>query len=467
MTVSRRRFAATGVALALALTLGACTPGGGSGETAETTIAGTTPLTVQNQATWSAEVLEDAPIRLTSNGVLTFSASASVAGETYVPVLLSSKDGSVRWSGEPVESATMPGLEWVDHGDAKWAVARVRVENTVSLYAWNGLASRAETPMSSSTSFEGKKTPPKVHFSGSGVLVTGADKTAAEPLIFWPKDASLTRYKGGPKRGGDVGTPIGVYGSGFLVSFPSGGFSLATANGGWSSASSPPEGGNPQSGVVLAQGDGYVISEWSRPSDQEDETNILAVHSASSGRLFAQYEMTPEEVELLEAQKSDGAALVTEGARWLVWGQFGFDLHDGGGTVYDLGGGRPTAVIDSMLYVRDASSTIPLPDESREEVPESPAPPDGGGAEPPDGGGETSAPEETPVPTGSPAPSDGGGGEVANEVPEGFTGVTGIDMQTSQPLSGVPSMFPIGRTETGQIILLDESKQSIHSVGLR
>lgn len=459
MTVSRRRFAATGVALALALTLGACTSDDGGGQESHADIEGITPLTVQREATWSAQVMDGAPVQVTSLGVLTFSAEESVEGEAYAPVLLSPEDGTARWTGVPVESEAMPELEWVDQGEAKWAVAKVASGNTVSLYAWNGLASHAETPFSSSSSFEGEDSAPHVAFSGSGVLVRGADKTAAEPLIFWPKDASLTRYTGGPERGGDVGIPVGVYGSGFLVTFSGGGFSLATATGGWSSESVPPEGANPQSGVVLAQGDGFIVSEWARPSDQDDGTTILAVHSASSGRLFAQYDVAEEDASILEAQKSDGAALVTEGSRWLAWGQFGFDLYGGDGGVYDLGQGTPTAIIDGMLYVRDAYSPVPQPEES-------PAPSDGGGEAPSssDGGGEPTA---TTEPSDGGGASDAGGATLDPEAPGGFMGITGIDMRTSQPLSGVPSMYPIGTTSTGQIILRDDTKQSIHSVGLR
>lgn len=450
MTVSRRRFAATGVALALALTLGACTSGDDEQGANSVAIDGVAPLTVQKEATWTSAILEGAPVRITPLGLLTFSAEESVEGESYAPVLLSSENGSPRWTGEPITSETMPSLDWVQQGEAKWAVAKTVEGNKASLYSWNGLASHANTSLTSSTSFEGKKKPPTVTVSPSGVLVTGADKTAAEPLIFWPKDASTTRYKGGPERDKKAGVPIGAYGSGFLVSFPDGGFSLATSTGGWTSTSTAPENANPKSGVVLTQGHGFVISEWTRPSDQDDGTTVLAVHSVSSGRLFAQYEVPEDEADILKAQKSDGAALVTDDSRWLVWGQIGFDLNKGDARVYNLEQGAPTAVVDNMLYVRNAYTLIPQPDAS-------PAPSDGGG-EASDGGGDETA-------SASPEPSDTE--TIDPEAPDGFSGVTGIDLLTSQPLSGLPSVYPIGRSSTGQIILRDDSKQAIYSVGLR
>lgn len=451
MTVSRRRFAATGVALALTLALGACTPGDeGSQGPEAVSIEGVAPLTVQEEGAWTASVLEDAPVKVTSHGVLTFSAEESVPGKSYVPVLLSSETGSPRWTGEAITSEAMPTLDWVQQGHDRWAVAKTVAGNKVSLYSWNGLASHAEAGITASNSFEGKKKPPTVTISPSGVLVTGADKTAAEPLIFWPKDASTTRYKGGPERGGKAGVPIGVYGSGFLVAFPGGGFSLATATGGWTSTSATPNNANPQSGAVLTQWHGFVISEWTRPSDQDDGTTVLAVHSASSGRLFAQYEVPKEEASVLAAQKADGASLVTDDSRWLVWGQIGFDLNKGGATVYGLEQGVPTAVVDDMLYVRDAYTLIPQPDAT-------PAPSDGGG-EASDGGGDEPA-------SASPEPS--AEETIDPEAPDGFRGVTGIDLLTSQPLSGLPSLYPIGRSSTGQVILRDTSKPSVYSVGLR
>lgn len=445
MTISRRRFAATGVALALALTLGACTSEEGGDATSGTIqVEGTVPLTVQGQATWTSQIMHGAPVQVTSLGVLTFSAEESVEGESYAPVLLHPEDGSPRWTGEAIESTSMPALEWVQEGDDRWAVAKTVEGNTASLYVWNGLASHPDTGLTSSNSFEGKKNPPSVSFSGTGVLVTGADKTAAEPLVFWPKDASITRYKGGPKRGGEAGTPIGAYGKGFLVSFKGGGFSFASPTGGWSSTSVAPEGANPQTGTVLAQGSGYILSEWGRPSDQEDGTTILAVHSATSGHLFGQYDVPEDAADTLADQKDSGAAMVTDGSQWLVWGQFGFNFSTGDGALYDLEQGVPTAIIDGLLYVRDARSLI-----GQDEVTASasPEPSDGGSAEPSDGGsGE---------PTADP------------DAPQGFAGVTGLDLATSQPLSGLPSMYPIGRTSTGQVILRDDTKQAVYSVGLR
>lgn len=443
MAVSRRRFAATGVALALTIALGACTPSGEEQATDAVAIEGTAPLTVQKSATWSSAIMEGAPVQITPLGILTFSAEKSAAGESYAPVLLSSTDGSPRWTGEPITSESMPTLDWVQQGEAKWAVAKTVSGNKASIYSWNGLAGHADTPITASSSFEGKSKPPTVAISPSGVLITGADKTAAEPLVFWPKDASLTRYTGGPERDKQAGTPIAAYGSGFLVTFPNGGFSLATSTGGWTSSSFAPEGTNPESGTILAQKDGYLISEWGRPSDQDDGTTVLAVHSASSGHLFAQYEVPAGEKALLEAQKANGAALVTDSSRWLVWGQIGFNLNTGDASIYNLEQGSPTAVVDDMLYVRGAYTLIPQPDTA--------APSDGGGAAS-DGGGATAS--------ASP-------GAIDPEAPDGFSGITGLDLVTSQPLSGLPSVYPIGVSDTGQVILRDDSKQAIYSVGLR
>lgn len=446
MTISRRRFAATGVALALALTLAACTGEGGESVPTSTQIEGTTPLTVQNQATWAADVMEGAPVRVTALGVLTFSAEKSVDGEEYAPVLLSPVDGSARWTGEPVESASMPTLEWVKEGDDRWAVAKTVDGNKASLYVWNGLAGSTDAEIVSSNSFEGKENPPRVSFSGTGILVTGADKTAAEPLVFWPKDGGITRYKGGPEREGKAGTPIGVYGKGFLVTFSGGGFSFASPTGGWTSTSVAPEGANPQTGSILAQGGGYILSEWGRPSDQEDGTTILTVHSATSGRLFAQYDVPEDAAEALTAQKESSAALVVDGSRWLIWGEFGFNLNTGEGALYDLEEGVPTAVIDNMLYVRDAYSLIGQEEETASATPS-----------------ESPEATESPEPTESATPTP----TIDPEAPEGFSGVAGIDLVTSQPLSGLPSMYPIGRTSTGQVILRDDTKPAIYSVGLR
>lgn len=451
MTISRRRFAATGVALALALTLGACTPGSDDGANSESVqIEGTTPLTVQDEATWSAKVLEGAPVRVTALGVLTFSAEKSVSGKTYAPVLLSPKDGAARWTGEPIESEAMPALEWVTEGNNRWAVAKTVSGNAASLYVWNGLASHSNAGLVSSNVFEGKKKPPRIAFSGSGVLVTGADKTASEPLMFWPKDAQTTKYKKGPERDGKEGTPVGVYNRGWLVAFPDGGFSYASDTGGWTSSSVSPEGTNPKTGTVLAQGQGYVISQWARPSDQKDGSTILAVHSAVTGRLFAEYEVPEEEAETVAAQKDDGAAFVVDGTRWLMWGQIGFNLSTGDGALYDLEQGVPTAIIDNMLYLRDTYTLIEGPEVE---------PSDGGGAS--DGGGETAS--------ASPEPSAEASTEATldPDAPSGFSGVTGVDLVTSQPLAGLPSMYPIGRSSTGQVILRDDTKQSIYSVGLR
>lgn len=447
VTIPRRRFAATGVALALALALGACTSGEGDDDATTTSVQveGTVPLTVQKQATWGAEIMEGAPVRVTELGVLTFSAEKSVDGETYAPVLLSPEDGSPRWTGKPVKSTSMPTLDWVREGDDRWAVATTVEGNKASLYVWNGLAGRSASEIVSSNSFEGKEKPPRVFSSGTGILVTGADKTAAEPLIFWPKDASITRYKGGPERGGKPGTPIGVYGKGFLVTFADGGFSFASPTGGWASSSVAPEGANPQTGTILAQGNGYILSEWGRPSDQEDGTTILAVHSATSGRLFAQYDVPKENAEALATQKESGAALVVDGSRWLIWGQFGFDLNTGKGAFYDLERGVPTAVIDNMLYVRNAYSLIGQEEEPSASPSASPEPP------------------ESPEPSASATPTP----TIDPEAPDGFSGITGIDLVTSQPLTGLPSMYPIGRTSTGQVILRDDTKQAIYSVGLR
>lgn len=443
MTISRRRFAATGVALALTLTLGACTSDGSEeGAPTSVQVEGTVPLTVQKDATWTAKVMEGAPVQVTHLGVLTFSAEDSTEGESYAPVLLSPEDGSARWTGAPITSTSMPALEWVEEGSNRWAVAKTVEGNKASLYVWNGLASHANSELVSSNSFEGKKKPPQVSFSGTGVLVTGADKTAAEPLVFWPKDASVTRYKGGPERGGKPGTPIGVYGKGFLVSFAGGGFSFASPSGGWTSTSIAPEGANPQTGSVLMQGEGYILTEWGRPSDQEDGTTILTVHSATSGRLYAQYDVPEEAAGALKAQKESGAALVVDGSKWLIWGEFGFNLSTGNGVLYDLANGIPTAVIDNLLYVRGAYSLI---------------------------GGESAESEESATPTASPEPTAEATPTptIDPEAPEGFTGITGIDLVTNQPLSGLPSMYPIGRSSTGQVILRDDTKQAIYSVGLR
>lgn len=446
MTVSRRRFVATGVALTLALTLGACSSNGEGQSPTSTSVEGTVPLTVSKDAAWSASLLEDAPVRVTSLGILTFSAEKSVAGKSYAPVLLSPVDGSPRWIGVAIQSETMPELQWVQQEDDRWAVATATVGNKTSIYSWNGLANHSETALASSSSFEGTKAPPQVSFSGTGVLVAGADKSSPEPMTFWPKDASVTRYKGGPKRDGEAGTPIGAYGPGFLVSFPKGGFSLATATGGWTSTSVSPGDANPQSGTVLAQGDGYIVSEWTRPSDAKKTSTILAVHSALTGQLFAEHEVTKEEAPLLATQKTAGAPLVTEDARWLAWGQIGFDLNKGTGAFYTLSQGVPTAIMDGMLYVRNAYSLIPQPETATASPSTSPS---------------ASA---TPSATVTATPS---AGAVDPEAPAGFTGITGIDMVTHQPLSGLPSMYPIGRTSTGQVILRNGSKPAIYSVGIR
>lgn len=443
MTTSR--LAATGVALALLLTLGACASKSNDDAPSNAShIEGTVPLTVQDRATWKSQIMDGAPVQVTSLGVLTFSADKSVDGKRYAPVLLHPKDGSARWVGEAIESGSMPTLEWVQEGERRWAVAKTVEGNKVSLHAWNGLASRSESKVTSSKVFEGKKNPPNVVFSGTGVLVTGADKTAAEPLVFWPKDASITRYKGGPKRGGEAGAPIGVYGGGFLVSFKGGGFSFASPTGGWSSTSVVPEGANPQTGAVLKQGNGYIISEWERSSGQKDGATILAVHSATSGHLFAQYDVPEDEADILATQKESGAALVTDGSQWLAWGQFSFNFDTGEGSLCDLKQGVPTAIIDGLLYVRDARSLI--------------------------GQDETTA-SASPQPSvgGSAEPSDGGSGESTIDpgAPQGFAGVAGLDLATGQPLSGLPSMYPIGRTSTGQVILRDDAKRTIYSVGIR
>lgn len=440
MTTSRRRFAATGVALALALTLGACTSGEGDGDaTAKTVqVEGTVPLTVQEQAAWKSEIMKNAPVRVTSLGVLTFSADKSTEGESYVPILIHPEDGSARWTGKAVKSATMPDLEWVQENEDRWAVAKTVEGNKASLYAWNGLASHGNSGFVSANSFEGKKKPPEVFFSGSGVLVTGADKTAAEPLVFWPKDASVTRYKGGPKRDGKGGTPVGAYGKGFLVTFKDGGFSYASPTGGWSSEGVAPEDSNPQTGTVLTQGEGYIVSEWERPDDQKDGTTILAVHSATSGHLFAQYDVPKEAAETLKSQKESETALATDNSHWLAWGQFGFNLNAGTGALYNLEQGVPTAIIDDLLYVRNAHSLIE--DEAASAAPSASAEP-----------AEGESPEATVDP----------------DAPKGFAGVSGIDLATSQPLAGLPSLYPVGTTSTGQVILRDDTKQAIYSVGLR
>ena len=445
MTVSRRRLTATGVALALALSLGACTSesDGDSGGDASMSVEGSAPLTVKDTATWSVEVLEGAPVRVTPLGVLTFSAEKSVPGEKYSPMLLSPDDGSVRWDGEPIESEEMPALYWVEQGNAKWAVAKTAQGNSASLYSWDGLASHADTPIASSSSFDGKKKPPSVAVTASGVLVTGADKTSPDPLIYWPKSAALTRYKGDLKRDGKAGKPISAYGDGFLIEFPKGGFSLATDAGGWSSEDVAPGGANPKTGKIVAQGSGYLVAEWVTPDDEKDVSHILSVHSASTGQARAQYEV-PEGVETtLADQTDDGAPLVADGSRWLTWGQIGFNLRDGDGAVYNLSEGTPTAIIDGMLYAKGAYSPLAAP-------------------------GETTTPESEAA--SAPPEESGEGGEEATvdpDAPDGFAGVVGVDLRTSQPMAGLPSMYPIGRAPNGQVILRDDAKHAVYAVSLR
>ena len=448
MTVYRRRLAATGVALALALSLGACTPGTDENEGAEDaalSVEGGAPLTVQDTATWSATIMDDAPVRVTPLGVLTFSAKKSVAGEKYAPVLLSPEDGSVRWDGEPVESEGMPGLYWVEQGNAKWAVATTSEGNSVSLYSWDGLASHTGTPMASSSSFDGKKEPPSVAVTSSGVLITGADKTSPDPLAYWPKSAALTRYKGGPKRDGKAGEPISVYNNRFLVKFPEGGFSLATDSGGWSSESVAPEGVNPKTGEVVAQGSGYLVAKWATPDDETDHSSVLVVHSVSTGQVRAQYEVPEEDEATLNAQADNGAPLVSDGGQWLAWGQFGFNLRNGEGVVHDLSQGAPTAILDGMLYAKDARSPLAAPGESSS---------------------SESAEAEA---SASPEATDGedGAEATASDVPDGFAGVVGVDLRTGQPMAGLPSMYPIGRASNGQVILRDDAKHTVYAVGLR
>lgn len=446
MTDSRRRIAATGVALALALTLSACSSGGdgADAQNGAVKVQGTVPLTMQSQARWESAILKDAPVTVTPLGVLTWSAEHSVEGEKYVPVLLSSDDATPRWTGEAVKADRIPKLSWVEDGDGKWAVAQVNQGKKTTLYSWNGLASHEDTPISGVRAFSGKDRAPTVRFSGSGALVTGANVPSEKPMIFWPKDGSTTTYDGGPKRDGATGSPVGVYDGGFLVEFPKGGFSYASASGGWSSADSTPKDANPRSGKIVAQGAGYVVSEWERPSDKKktQKTPILAVHSATTGHLFAQFDVPTSATGALRAQKNAGAAVVSDASRrWLVWGQFGFDLNGEEGHFHDLKGGEPTAVVDDMLYVKDADSLI--------------EPPASGSPSP-----SSTASAASPSSSASPSAS-------AGLIPDGFSGVTGVDLATGQPLPGLPSVYPVGKTETGQYVLRDDAKPSIYAVGLR
>lgn len=447
MTDSRRRIAATGVALALALTLSACSPGDDSGQSQGTVkVQGTVPLTMQTEGRWEVAILKDAPVTVTPLGVLTWSAEHSVEGEKYVPVLLSSDDATPRWTGEAVKADRVPKLSWVEDGDGTWAVAQVDQGKKTTLYSWSGLASHEDTPISGTKAFSGKEHAPTVRFSGSGVLVTDANVPSEKPMIFWPKDGSTTTYDSGPKRDGAAGSPVGVYDGGFLVEFPKGGFSYASSSGGWASTDVSPEGSNPQSGKIIAQGSGYVVSEWQRPSDKKktSKTPILAVHSAKTGQLFAQYDVPASATGALRAQKNTGVEVVSDASRrWLVWGQFGFDLNSKEGHVHDLKGGTPTAVVDDMLYVKGADSLI----------------------EPPTSASASPSPSSTASPVSSSASASPSSS--AGPVPDGFSGVTGVDLATGQPLPGLPSLYPVGKTATGQYVLRDDAKPSIYAVGIR
>lgn len=415
-------------------------------------IEGVPPLTVKNEALWSADLMEGAPVHVTSLGVLTFSAEKSVEGKSYAPVLLSPEDGSERWVGKAIQSGAMPRLDWVQQGQDRWAVSTVSRGTKTSVYAWNGLASNTEASLTSSATFEGAETAPRVTFSGSGVLVTGAESPSAGPMIYWPKDGSTTLYKDGPKRDGEAGVPVAAYGEGFLVTFPKGGFSMASATGGWASSSVAPKGAAPQSGTVLAQKDGYIVSEWT-PAEKAGETlPILAVHSAATGQLFAQHTTATSDKPTLEEQKAKGAELVTDTPNWVAWGQIGFDLDKGGAGFYQLEGGTPTAIIDDLLYVRSAFTLLPQAT------------------------GATPSPSRKPTPSASAAASavlssasatPSASATVDPEAPDGFRGVTGVDLLTRQPLAGLPSIYPIGRTSTGQVILRDDAKPSVYSVAIR
>lgn len=451
MPRKRRLAAATGVVLAFSLALSACTSGAPAPTGATIKIDGVAPLTVQEKATWEAGVPEGSPVVVTSLGVLTYSSEKSSAGTKYAPTLLSPSDGQPRWVGEPVASTSAPRLEWIEQGNARWAVAQTVVGNKTTLTAWNGLASNDKAKIVSQATFEGTKSAPSVAYSRSGILVSGADKGHPAPFIYHPGTGLTTEYGNGPERERQKGTPFAAYGESFLVAFPKGGFSMASASGGWASTSFNPEGAAPNEGTVLARSAGFLVVSWPQLTPR-DGSIILAVHSAATGEALADLTVPKTDKamqDVIAEQTKKQTATATDGNTWLAWGRVVFDLRSQTASLFDLGGGQPAAIVDGLLYVVGAARAIPQP-------------------EPGEAAGSGSA---SPAPLTSTASATGNASNTTptsdTSAPEGFTGITGVDLTTKQPMSGLPSLYPVGVSSTGQVVLTNTTKTSIFSVGIR
>lgn len=400
----------------------------------------TVPASFTTGAIWESDRAEEAPVLVTRLGIATLIDAKKA--DQYVPVLIAPDSGKPRWTGESVSATEgeLPTLNWVEDGEQAWVVLSVadKDANTVTVYAYNALASHEESPPTSRTVFAGS-TPdslPAVTFTSTGIMVSGS--TVGSYLRYHPTSGATTLFGVAPVRGEQPGTPILTSDGGWLVSYSGIGFGYATTAGGWESDSHAPNGAVAGGERVIQPGAGYIVSIW---NGEEEGTQVLALQDLQDGAVVASLpigENDDDERALLEAQTATDAPqrnLVT-GGDWVTWGGFAFNLDDESGKATKIADGSPISIIQEMVYVEDAVRPLTGPD-------------------------STPKPEPTPTPTGEPSP-------VATETPKpikGFSGNVALDLATGTPMPSSFESGPLGISSYGQGIFAYEN--TIYAVPIR
>lgn len=403
----RRTAAVLALTLPGAFVLAGCA-GTGDPNSEQIELSGSAPATYEDTASWEVPVEADLPIKHAENVILAFSDEGE---NRYSPVVYSDTSGQLLWQGRAITSASKPTLDWVEEDGRAWVVVTTMDSDAKEsqIYVWDADTSQKEASATTSATFTGKDTAPRIIVSGAGVLVRGAeDMDAAQ---YHLDSGSLTELTESPERDDEPGTPMAVSNDGFLFQFPDGGFSFGTDNGGWRSSDAVPEGAAADGGRILDVGEGFIVSQWA--GADEDSDPVIAVHSMQTGQLLSQVAVDPTVAEELEPARgedlTDDLSIITD-YRHLAYGTLLFDLSSGQGEVLDLNDGEVTATLGTVLYVTDMSEPLP---------------------------GQTS---------------------------EGFTGSGMIDMTTGESMVGAGELSPMGQTSQGEGLFLSDDGTTLYSV---
>lgn len=483
---SSRRAASAVAAAALALGLSAC--GGSNPISSEEDYArdrngavatsAHTPPTFVEKAAWSAKRLPDAPVIITSFGLLTF--SPDTGEDTYSAIMLDAATGQVRWASRAVSSPEgMPQLAWVEQDDRPWVTITTTQDNKASVYTYDPMIGSLRVAATTSVAFEGKgDKAPTVVASDGGMLVLGAKE--ADAMQYRPQQRATTVFGTGPTRHGDQGVPMLVHNDGFFLTFPRGGFAYASDNGGWDSARIAPDGVDRARGTVLAVDEGFILVQW--PSLTGDDGNqTLWLHSLQNGEPLVEFDADDDLIE--EQAKEDAPLVVSSDDRALAWGEVVFDLNTREGKEIDLHEGVPAFIHSGILYVRDAESPFPFvpasapaetgsstaspgTDASTEPAPDpSDSPEDVTTATPGTADPSTASPQSDPSSSASPSPDESSQtAQPTEDAP--FHGFAALRLEDGKALRGEIGMVPMGFSTFGYGVFAP-GETEVYSVALR